>query len=368
MQNDTEFLDAYLGPVRRVAVLRALGLGDLICATPALRALRQRFPQAGITLVGLPWAREWVARSHLVDEHIEFPGHPALPERAVDQDAWPDFLRRMRAGRLDLAVQLHGSGRVVNGLVAQWGARRIAAFHEPGRPAPDARLSVPWPDQGPEVSRLLRLPWRLGAAVDPGQPQSLVFDLTRADREAARALVGACRPYVCVHPGAQLPSRRWPAQRFAEVARGIALQGRAVVLTGVAGESDLARQFKAALAMPCVDLVGRTTLGTLGAVIEGADLLLSNDTGVSHMAAALKTPSVVVSCGSDVGRWAPADGARHQMLWRDLPCRPCAHARCPTAHECADQMTVPVVARAVQGMLFAPHRGPELAGAPYERT
>jgi ADP-heptose:LPS heptosyltransferase len=88
-------------------------------------------------------------------------------------------------------------------------------------------------------------------------------------------------------------------------------------------------------------------LWTLGALIESARLLVCNDTGVSHVAAALGTPSVVVSLGAEVARWAPLDARLHRVLWQPMDCRPCAHAHCPVGHGCSTQLTVARVAEAV---------------------
>jgi ADP-heptose:LPS heptosyltransferase len=84
-----------------------------------------------------------------------------------------------------------------------------------------------------------------------------------------------------------------------------------------------------------MDLAGRSTLWQLGALVRQARLVISNDTGISHIAAALGTRSVIVSSGADVARWAPLRGELHEVLWADVPCRPCGYRECPTAHECA---------------------------------
>ncbi|HET9646088.1 MAG TPA: glycosyltransferase family 9 protein, partial [Burkholderiaceae bacterium] len=167
----------------------------------------------------------------------------------------------------------------------------------------------------------------------------LELPLADADRSEIGRLwpFNRVRPngYVCIHPGAQLRSRRWPVDRFAAVADGLAADGFTIVLTGTAGEAALGEQLRSSMKAPAVDFIGHTNLWTLAALIENARLLVCNDTGVSHIAAALGTPSVVVSMGSDVARWAPMDARRHRVLWHDLPCRPCAHESCPSAHECA---------------------------------
>jgi ADP-heptose:LPS heptosyltransferase len=323
--------------IRQIVVFRALVLGDLLCATPALRALRAGCPAARITLVGLPWAAELVERLDSVDDFIEFPGHPGLPERRCDLRELPTFLARVQRLRADLALQLHGSGSIVNPLVKCFGARRTAGFFDAHawRSTDDGDLFVPWLEHGHEIERLLRLTDALGL---PRRGMHIDFPLVDADRAALRKAwsgIDRARPYVCVHPGAQLPSRRWPPERFAAVADAIATAGRTVVLTGAASEADVVDAVRRAMRRPAVDLAGRTSLWTLGALLQDAERLVSNDTGVSHVAAALGVPSVVVSSGADVSRWAPLDHGRHHVLWADMPCRPCSHRECPTGHECA---------------------------------
>ncbi|HET9207165.1 MAG TPA: glycosyltransferase family 9 protein, partial [Burkholderiaceae bacterium] len=262
--------------------------------------------------------------------------------------ALPDFLGRVQARRFDLAVQLHGSGSIVNPLVSAFGARQMAGFCTSGSwvPGDDAGLFCPWPEQGHEIERLLTLTDHLGL---PRQGTHLEFPLDDGDRAALLAEWPDARtqPYVCVHAGAQLPSRRWDPRRFAEVADAIAERGHTVVLTGSPLESGLVDDIAACMHHAPLNLCGRTTLWTLGALIEGAESVVCNDTGVSHIAAALGTPSVVVSCGSDPARWAPLDRMRHRVLAQPMPCRPCQHDTCPTNHECAQAIEASQVMRFV---------------------
>lgn len=338
----------------RVVVFRALMLGDLLCATPALRALRAALPaRSRIALCALPWAAELAARLPDIDEFIAFPGHPDLPEAAASPDALDAFFDAMRARRFDLALQLHGSGDVTNAIVFRFGARRVAG-HVPSRPRsgmPWPDVAVPWPAQGSEIDRCLGLVEALGAA---RRGTSLTFPIDERDRAGARALLSACRidePFALVHPGAQLPSRRWPVERFAAMADALASDGLRIVVTGTRGEADRAAALAAMARTAVANLCGRTDLGMLGALVEAASVVVSNDTGVSHIAAAVRTPSVIIACGSDVARWAPLDRRLHRVLWQPRSCRPCAHATCPTGHECAIAITAQEAIREVRALL-----------------
>lgn len=342
-----------IGNVKRLIVFRALVLGDLLCAVPALRAFKQQWPAAELTFVGLPWARELCARLDCVDRFEEFPGFPGLPERTVDVAAIPSFFERMQRTRFDLAVQLHGSGNIVNQIVECMGATHVAGFHEPGGYAPDPALFTQWPEQGHEIERMLKVVdhlriERCGTHLD--------FPLGADDRDGIAAIwpgLGGAGSYVCVHAGAQLPSRRWMPERFAQVANALADQGHTIVLTGTAGEAGIAQDIAARLAKAPVDLAGKTSLWTLGALVESAALVVSNDTGIMHVAAALGTPSVSVSMGADVSRWAPLNAEVHRVLWHDMPCRPCSFRSCPYDHGCATSVSADAVIEAATRALLS---------------
>jgi ADP-heptose:LPS heptosyltransferase len=310
-----ERITAALGrPPERIAILRALQLGDLLCAVPAWRALRAAFPAAVITLIGLPWARAFVERfAHLLDRFVEFPGYPGLPERAVDLRAVPPFLERLQAEPFDLVLQMHGSGSLVNPLMMLFGAERAAGFYEPGRFCPDPDLFIPYPDGVHEIRRHLALMAHLGL---PPRGEHLEFPLTAADRAELEALGLGLRPgrYVVVHPGARAAERRWPPRHFARLADEAARAGYAVALTGTAEERPLTAAVAAAMRGPAVDLAGATRLGAAAALIQRARLLIANDTGVSHVAAALGTPSLIVATHAEHERWAPLDARRHRVF------------------------------------------------------
>jgi len=148
----------------------------------------------------------------------------------------------------------------------------------------------------------------------------LELPLEETDLERASEMLTAARrrsgSYIVVHSGASVAARRWPAEQFAAVADRLAEAGHEVVLTGVASERPIVQAVSAAMHHPAVDLCGRTDLGTLGGLVSKAALVLCNDTGISHVAAAVHTPSVVISTGDNPARWAPVNRRLHRVLCR----------------------------------------------------
>lgn len=148
------------GEIRKLAVFRALQVGDMLCAVPALRALRAALPETRITLVGLPWAEQFARRFHkYIDDFIAFPGHAAFPEQAVNEALLPAFYEEMQKRRYDLALQMHGSGQISNQIVGAFGAKEIAGCVAGATPESrfDGQAFLRYPERGSEPERLLQL-------------------------------------------------------------------------------------------------------------------------------------------------------------------------------------------------------------------
>lgn len=324
-----------LSDARRVAVFRALNLGDMLCCMPALRALRNALPQARITLIGLPSAVPVMPYfSAYLDELVEFPGNPAFPEQPVRIAALPEFYRAMRARKFDLALQMHGSGHQSNDIVRALEPSQWAGF------VPDVRETVPgqcmlWPERLPEIARYLALLAYMGL---DAEDDTLEFPVRTIDQHDADELIAGLGldvdRLVLVHPGARLASRRWPLERYRAVVRALAGQGWQLAITGSEAEKPMSRELLYP-GVPVFDLCGMTSLGMLAGLLRRARLLICNDTGVSHVAASVRCRSVVIACGSDVDRWRPRDQRLHTVLHRDPDCRPCAYDVCPVGHTCA---------------------------------
>jgi ADP-heptose:LPS heptosyltransferase len=305
--------------IQKIAVFRALQLGDLLNAVPAVRALRQAYPNAEIILLGLPWAGGFVRRFHrYFDRFIHFPGYPGLPEQEFDSSAFGSFLEEMLAERWDLLLQMQGNGTIVNRLLEQFGAVKLAGFHNR-----DSRMSSPWfveyPERVHEIKRHQMLMAHLGI---PLAGNELEFPITARDMEEFESLRLPLTKgrYVCIHPGSRGAWRQWPPNYFALLADHCAEKGLDIVITGTADEIDITREVIKCLHHPAIDLTGLTTMGAMGVLLRNAFLLISNCTGVSHMATALSTPSVIISMDGEPHRWGPLDRRLHRTIdWTARP-------------------------------------------------
>ena len=301
--------------VRRIAVLRGGGLGDLIFALPAVAALAAAYPQAEVTLLGTPLHAALLAgRPGPVDAVEVLPPRPGVQPGEPDPVAQQEFGDRVRARRLDLAVQLHGGGRNSNPFLLELGAR-----HTVGSRTPDAvalERSLPYLYYQHEVLRALEVVGLAGAAPVDLEPRVELTPAEHAARE--RALAGRDRPLLLLHPGATDPRRRWPAPSFAQVAASVAADGASVVVIGDESDVETAdRIVGGARRLGADDAVtsqaGLVPLAELVGLLASGTVLLANDSGPRHLAQAVGTPTVGVFWVGNVLNAAPLSRGRHRI-------------------------------------------------------
>lgn len=313
--------------VSRIAVLRANGVGDLVFTLPALEALRAAYPDAEITLLGQPLHAELFAGRPAPFDRVlvvpHYPGvHPAEGPPAPTAEV-ARFFAAMRATHFDLALQLHGGGHHSNPFVRGLGARVTAGFRAPGAPSLDRWVRYVYFQ--PEVLRYLEVVGLVGARPVTVEPRITVVeeDLRRAERLLHD--VGADVPLVAVDPAAGDPRRRWPPDRFSAVADALAADGARIVLVGAPADAAVCDEVRSRMHRrdAARSLAGRTGLSALLGVLARADLLVANDTGPLHLAAAVGTATVgVYWCGNLVNAGPPTTN-RHRAVasWRTVcPC------------------------------------------------
>ncbi len=273
-----------------VLVLRALGLGDLLTGVPALRGLRRAYPSARIVLATPEPLAPLAMLSGAIDE--------VLPTAALGDLRWP-------GAPPDLAVNLHGRGpESISDLLAT----KPKALVSHANAAHQSVHGPLWRDDIHEVDRWCALLGSAGIACDAGD-----LALSRPVEYPRRDGV------VVIHPGAAAPSRRWPADRFAEVASTLKAAGHRVVVTGSAEEKPLADAIAAQSGLPETSVVaGQLDILGLVALVGDGRLLVCGDTGVAHIATATGTPSVLLFGPTPPSRWGPRGEGRHITMWAGI--------------------------------------------------
>lgn len=328
----------------RVLVVRLDSLGDVVVCGPAVRAVAAG--AAHVTVLAGPRGAGAARLLPGVDDILVFDAPWISPDgRSVDPAAVTTLIEQLR-GRFDSALVLtsfHQSALPTALLLRLAGVPWIAAVSTdfPGTLL-DVRLAEP-PD-APEPERMLAIAAGAGWALPAGDDGALRL------RPDLPVVGGLPERYVVVHPGADAPARAYPADRWAQVVDVLSAEGRPVVVTGSAGESDLTA---AVAGSAGVDLGGRLDVAELAAVIAGAEVLAVGNTGPAHLAAAVGTP--VVSLFAPVVplvRWAPYTAARVVLGDQTAGCAGSRARTCPLpGHPCLAGVPPTDVADAVRGLV-----------------
>jgi ADP-heptose:LPS heptosyltransferase len=314
--------------IERIAVLRANALGDFLLTLPALDALRAAYPEAEITLLGRSWHASFLAgRPSPVDRVISIPVAHGVREEHGETPHEPTlerFFREMAAERFDLALQLHGGGRYSNPFVARLGARVTAGLQAPAAHPRD--LAVPYVELQHETLRFLEVGALVGAAATRLEP---CVQVTEADRREAAAVVGPdlC-PLAVLHPGAMDPRRRWSASRFAAIGDALRARGMEVVVTGSSAERELAGDVCSAMEQHALNVAGTLSISGLAGLLERAAIVVSNDSGPRHLAAAVGTPTVAIYWFRNMLNTAPLASTHHRAAVSWCTCCPVCGASC----------------------------------------
>ena len=274
-----------------LVVLRALGLGDFLTAVPALRALADAFPEHRRVLAAPAALAPLAELTQAVDEVVD--ARPLAPLDAKLRGA-------------DVAVNLHGRGPESHRVLLAARPRRLVAFAN--REVPETAGLPEWRAEEHEVERWCRLLSESGVPADPGR-----LDLEPPRDPIASVATGA----TLIHPGAASEARRWPAERYAALARAELAAGRRVVLTGGPGERALADEVASLAGIDAAAVYAeRTDLRALAALVGAAGRVVCGDTGVAHLATALGTPSVLLFGPTSPAQWGPPPTrTRHRVLW-----------------------------------------------------
>jgi ADP-heptose:LPS heptosyltransferase len=305
--------------VRKIAILRAGGLGDLIFTLPALDALRETYPEAEITLLGGPLQTELLSgRPEPVAHAITVPPSTGVngPDTGVDEDEekLEHFFKRMREERFDLALQMHGGGGYSNPFVRRLGARITAGAQASGAPSLDR--TVPYVYFQSEILRYLEIADLVGARTADLEPRLRVMEVDLA--EAGSVVPEAEGPLAALHPGAGDERRRWPPEKFTSVGDTLAEAGARVIVVGIEEDRALISGIVDAMDHEALDLCGRLSLGGLAGLLSRCEVVVSNDSGPLHLAGAVGTATVGIYWGPNFINAGPPTRIRHRpaLSWR----------------------------------------------------
>lgn len=330
-----------------ILVLRFSSIGDVLLTTPVLRAIKVRWPDAHLAFLTKDRFAAMVEGNPYVDEIMGVSDVADMPEMRT-------VVRKLIARRWDLVVDLHGSirSRLVCRSVKASHTMRYSNLRFRRTMLIYGRLDLYGPEPSSIPERYAACLKKFGVELDQAPCE---LHLSDNNREEADKLIsvkwGNGIKYITLAPGAAWPIKRWPADRFAEAAHMINQQtGWRIVLLGGQGDAEVCSAVAKDLPEDvCLDLSGRLSLRGSAAAVERAEHLLTNDTGLMHMATALGTPLTAVF-GPTVRQlgYFPYRAANSRVMEASVWCRPCTHngrQKCPLGHfKCMHDVGVEQVA------------------------
>ena len=336
---------------RHILFIKPSSLGDIVHAMPTCAAIHQAYPKARLT-----WLvkREWAGLVERID------GVDRVWPVESTLKGWLSQVSPLRAERFDLVVDLQGLFRSA---AIGWlgGSSLLVGFANGREGSPwfySRRVPVPQLEMH-AVDRYLLVAKAVGA-VESGAPEFRFHipqtDYEEVDRLLNRSGITPETRWVAMNVSARWPTKRWPAASFAEVADRLQQDGSgaAVMIGGPDERADVAAVI-GMMKTPAIDLAGSTAVGLLPALLSRASLLITNDSGPMHIAAAVGTPVVALFGPTSAARTGPY-GLGHRVLTTELSCRPCLSRTCqnPVQLECLTRISPEQVFGAVRDQLAVP--------------
>jgi heptosyltransferase-2 len=302
-------------------------VGDAVMCLPALRVIRDRFPQAHIAVLAKPWVADLYRRENFADEVIQYDG-----------SRWA-AARMLRRRKFECAILLQNAFEAA---LIVWLARipvRIGYNRDGRRLLLTRAVSVPKPGEIPRHQRFYYLELLRRAGIVDKLPPSDDIRLDAGDRKLARRMIG-------VSPGAAYgTAKQWLPERFAEAAARLAeARGAEVALFGSSGERELCEQVAKLLnGHRVTNYAGKTTLGEFIDLASQCELFLTNDSGAMHIASALGVPTVAIFGATDDVATGPT-GPLARVVREAVDCSPCLLRECPIDHRCMTRVSAERVA------------------------
>jgi heptosyltransferase-2 len=329
--------------VEKILIRGPNWVGDAVLAIPALKAVRERFPLAEITLLVRPWVAGLFSSAYYIDR-VWSENKPTTLKN------WIRITRDIRGRKFDVALLLPNSFESAL-MVFMGRVRQRIGYATDGRRWMLTDAIAKTSESRHQVHYYLDLAKALSAVTNC---PSISIEATTSERDSARQLLAeegipANEPFLVLNPGAAYGSaKRWHQERFAKVAESLAHEmGLQVAIIGSEAERTIAEQIRELTRMRTAVLNGKTSLETLIGVLAESRLMITNDSGPMHIAAALGIPTVAIFGSTDeraTGPW----GLKTRVVKHSVECSPCLLRECPIDHRCMNAVTVDEVYRAAK--------------------
>lgn len=356
-------IDSRWQQARKILLVRLDNLGDVLLATPAFRAVKRALPAASLTLLTSPVGAQVGTLNPDIDQVMSYQVPWVDPWQSLSQDSAREqhMIERLRAEHFDGAIiftSFHQSALPAAYLcyLADIPLRLAASIDGPGsllttrHKHPERMLH--------EVERGLDLVSALGIVAEE---QEMVLHVPATARQEAQDYLtarglAARHPLIIVHPGCSMPARTYPWEQYAEVITLLVEQLDAhVLITGATDEQELVARVQGQVPMPqrasTLTLAGELSFPAFCGIIQHADLMITNNTGPAHLAAALKTPIIdLFALTNPPEQWGPWH-VLHRQIFHEVSCRLCYHRVCPYEHDCLRLVTPALVVEAASELL-----------------
>ncbi len=311
--------------IQKIAILRANALGDFIVALPALKALRNTYPNAEIVLLGKPWHQQFLVKGRSpVDRVIVVPVKKGIRNEARQQENEHEierFITEMQNEQFDAVLNFHGNGISANPFIKQFGAKLTVGLT--CKHAEKLDRSIDYYYYQSEAVRFLEVVKLIGATTPALEPELNVLDEDK-DEVAGFMIILKNKSFVVLHPVAMDTRRMWPLENYARLADELKQRHYEIVFTGASEDRQIIDDIIYNMNYTAINACGNFSLGGLAAVLSKAALMISADTGPLHLGRAVNTSTIGFYWAPNLINWGPLTRTIHRPMisWK-MECPVC---------------------------------------------
>lgn len=306
--------------VKKIAILRANALGDFIVTLPAIRAIRNHYPEAEIVLLGKPWHKGFLEEKESnekrssVDRVIVIPVTNGLREelgKKETQQELHDFFNAISKENFDIILNFHGKGIAANPFIKKIGARFTCGLSCPQSEQLDHNINFYY--YQPEIIRYLEVALSIGAKPVSLEPEIKLLKKDKAEADCFLNKHGI-KDYLIIHPSGTDIRRMWKEEKFAQLTDKLIQEGHQVIFTGSEEENTVVESILSRMKFSAINSTGQLSLGGLTGLLAGAGVVIAVDTGPLHLARAVGAKTVGLYWAGNLLNWGPLTRSNHHPV------------------------------------------------------